>query len=52
LADETQPFEGTISGVAAIYNQFTYIEEMQEAVAAGEARIARLLVTDAGTKAP
>ncbi|WP_424363097.1 tyrosine-type recombinase/integrase [Methylocystis parvus] len=34
---------GTISGVAAIYNQFTYLEEMREALAAWEAKIAALL---------
>jgi hypothetical protein len=34
---------GTISGVAAIYNRFRYIDEMRQAIAAWEAKLALLI---------
>jgi hypothetical protein len=34
---------GTISGVAAIYNRFRYMEEMRAAIEAWEAKLARLV---------
>lgn len=36
---------GTISGVAAIYNRFQYMEEMRVAIAAWETRLASLLIS-------
>ena len=36
---------GTISGVAAVYNQHTYAEEMREAMARFDEYIAKLIET-------
>ncbi len=36
---------GTISGVAAIYNQFQYMDEMRAAVAAWDAKLATVMTT-------
>jgi hypothetical protein len=38
---------GTISGVAAIYNRFTYAEEMRAAVSSWERRLASLFIDQA-----
>ena len=43
---------GTISGVAAIYNKFQYMDEMRAAIALWEERLASLLAQQAPANLP